>query len=89
LLYTGFRKSAAWSSSLGDYRDEEEDENEDAFQKFGGSLYKDDSNKKIKTNSDPNSINMVRNRAKITNPKVSLFLKGQSCEIIIVFLVFP
>jgi len=40
------RKSAAWISSPGDYRDDEE-ENEDgelgeAFQRFGGSLYRDE-----------------------------------------------
>ena len=67
------RKSAAWSSSPGDYRDEEDDDEvEDSFKKFGGSLYKDDT-KTIKTNSDSNSINVGRNRAKITNPKVGFY----------------
>ena len=67
------RKSAAWSSSPGDYRDEDDDEEvEDSFKKFGGSLYKDDT-KTIKTNSDSNSINVGRNRAKITNPKVGFY----------------
>jgi len=55
------RKSAAWS----EYKDEEGDHENEEFKRFGGSLYAD--KKKIKTNSNMNSINFSRNRAKVTN----------------------
>jgi len=55
------RKSAAWVNG----RDEEDYSN---FAGFGETVYSDKS-KPIKTNSESNSINFSRNRAKVTNIK--------------------
>ncbi|XP_023328572.1 protein eiger [Eurytemora carolleeae] len=57
------RKSAAWSS-IGD----EDDEDDIEFKTYGNSLNKDKM-KRIKTNSHFNSINLLRNRVKVTDAK--------------------
>ena len=52
---------------------------DDDFLPLGNSLYNDDAPKKIKKNSAMNSINVIRNRAKITNLKVGVIYYLYSC----------
>ena len=56
-----FRKSAAWSGS----------DMDDDFMTFGDSMYSDSASQ---TSNVLNSVSFTRNRAKITNPKVYIYI---------------